>query len=350
MNELQFSFKPSSDESEVVAQISKKSKQDRGRLIYLNHERLNEDSKEEYKYDIFYDFTKHKRLTQENFDELLEAVENNEQPSDRRLRQLYHDFKNQLKKSSEIRLKDVELEVCPFIGSNSRENKSRECILVNGQNGSGKSYWVGSYVKKWQKYYPKSPIYLLSNKPIEDEPAFDGIKNIQQIPLNHKSLIEIIGKDEFVDKKKINKMIEEMNEDDRIDNEEGYAPYQYFKSKTGQSLVICDDFESDGQIEKLVRTIINSILRVGRASRIYCILVTHTLCAGPKTKTFFTECDAFCLFNKGISPYHLKYCLKNYTKMNEQQITKVLDSESRWCFIRKTVPCYVIEEHKLWLY
>ena len=88
--------------------------------------------------------------------------------------------------------------------------------------------------------------------------------------------------------------------------------YQYFKSKTGQSLVIFDDFESDSKIEEMVRKIINSILRVGRSSRIYCLIVTHSLCDGKKSKTFLNECDAFCLFNKGISPYSLKYCLKNF--------------------------------------
>ena len=115
-------------------------------------------------------------------------------------------------------------------------------------------------------------------------------------------------------------------------------------------MVVFDDFESDGKIEAMVIKIINSILRVGRATRIYALIVSHTLCGGIKTKTFFSECDAFCLFGKQISPYHLKYCLKNYTKMNEHQITKILDSDTRWVYIHKSMPQYVIEEHKLWLY
>lgn len=351
MNELQFSYKPNSDDSEVVAQISKKSKHEKGKLIYLNHKGKDEDSQDEDEiYDIFYDFTKHKRLPQEQYDELLEAVENNEAPSNSRLKKLYTEFKQQLKKTSEIRLKDSELEVCPLVGHNDRDKKTRECILVNGQNGSGKSYWTGEYVRKWQKLFPKSPIYLLSNKPITDEPAFDKIKNIHQIPLTHKSLIDIVGKDEFIDKRKINKMIDEMENDEVEDEQEGYAPYQYFKSKSGQSLVIFDDFESDGVIEKMVRKIINSVLRVGRASRIYSIIVTHSLCTGIKGKSLFEECDAFVLFNRGISPYHIKYCLKNYTKMNEHQINRIVDTDSKWVYIHKSYPNYIIEQNKLWLY
>jgi hypothetical protein len=206
-------------------------------------------------------------------------------------------------------------------------------------------------MRKWQKYYPKSPIYLLGNKPIEDEPAFDKIKNIQQIQLNPKSLIDIIGTESFIDRRKINKMVNELEDNETEDiNKEATAPYQFFKSKTGQSLVVFDDFESDSQIEKMVRTIQNSILRVGRASRIYCIIVSHTLCSGQKGKSLMEETDGLCLFLKGISPHHIKYCLKNYTKMNEHQITKLLDSNSRWAYVRKTYPSYVVEENKLWLF
>jgi hypothetical protein len=150
--------------------------------------------------------------------------------------------------------------------------------------------------------------------------------------------------------KKINKLIDEMENEEEKDDEEGYAPYQYFKSKSGQSMVVFDDFESDSMIEKLVRKIINSVLRVGRSSRIYSMIVTHSLCTGIKGKSLFEETDAFVLFPRGISPYHMKYCLKNYTKMNEHQITKVVDSNSKWIYIHKSYPNYCIEQSKLWLY
>ena len=348
MTQLNFSFKPNSDDSEIIAQISKKSKHDRGKLIYLNHQPADSDDFSEGKLELFHEFMRNKRLNQELYDELAEAIESNEIPTDKRLKALYTDFKAQLKKTSEIRLQDCELEVCPLIGHNERDKKSRETILVNGQAGSGKSYWVGDYLRKWQKLFPKSPIFLLSNKPIEDEPAFDKIKNIQQIPLTHKALMQIVGKEEFLNSKAIAKMAEdeEMNSSD----EDTYAPYEFFKSKTGQSMVVFDDFESDGKIEKLVRTIINSVLRVGRASRIYSIIVTHTLCGGLKTKCYFEECDSFVFFPRGISPYHMKYALKNYTKMNEHQITKILDTNSKWAYIHKSYPNYVVEQMRLWLF
>lgn len=340
MAQYSFSFKPNSEHSESVAMISKTSKENKGKIIYLNENDNTEKSFEELE-ELLYEYAKHKQIKQSDYDELLDALENNERPEEKRLQIIYDGFKTYMKKTGEVNLKDATLEVCPLIGNYD----TRECILVSGANGSGKSYWVGDYAMKWQKLFPKSPIFLLSNKPIEDEPCFNKLKKIEQIPLTQKRLIDIIGKDEF---KNTSKIAEESDEEDEID--ESYAPYQYFVSKTGQSLVICDDFESDGKIEKMVRTIINSILRVGRAKRVYCIIVSHTLCGGQKTKTFFTECDAFCLFSKsGISPYHLKYCLRNYTTMNENQITKIMDSNSRWVYLHKN-PKYVIEQSKLWLY
>lgn len=345
MSQYSFSFKPNSDDSEAIAMVSKDSKDNKGKFIYLNENDDTRKSIEELE-DLFYEYAKHKQIKQRDYDELLDALEQNERPEEKRLQFIYDGFKTHLKKTGEVNLRNSTLEVCPYIGHNDDKRKSRESILVSGANGSGKSFFVGSYAEKWQKLFPKSPIYLLSNKPVEDEPCFKKLKRLHQIPLTQKRLIEIVGKDEFISSKKI----AEDDDEDEEDDKEGYAPYQYFVSKTGQSLVIADDFESDGKIEKMVRTIINSILRVGRAKRVYCIIVSHTLCGGQKTKTFFTECDAFCLFGRsGISPYHLKYCLKNYTSMNEHQITKIMDTNSRWTYIHKS-PKYVIEENKLWLY
>lgn len=348
MTDYRFSFKEGHN-GEAIAVISEGK--DEGKVIYLNESNndLNEIMSD--RVEQFYEFAKNKKLKQSDYDEILDCIEANEPPDDKRLYRIYTDFKNQIKKTSEVILHDSRLEVCPMLGYNEKDRKSRETILVNGANNSGKSYWTGEYLKKWRKLFPKSPIYLLSNKPLSDEPAFAGIKNIQQITLTKKNLENIIGEEAKITKKK-SKLDDDSDYSESEDDETGagYFPYMHFVSKTGQSMVIFDDFESDGQIEKMVRTIINSILRVGRSSRIYCIIVSHTLNGGQKTKSIFTEIDAFCLFNKGISPYHLKYCLKNYTSMNEKQITKVVDSDSRWVFIHKSMPKYVVESQKLWLY
>lgn len=331
MAELKFSYSPNKN-SEAVGIDKKKD-----RLIYLNtHSPLSGNEI----FDIFHEWSENKKLTQRVYDELLQALENDDIPEDARLRKLYESFKLHMRKCGEVRLEDIE--VVPLIGENSRNAKTRECILVNGCNGSGKSVWVGQYTRKWQKLFPSSPIWLFSNKPLQDEPAFDKIK-MKQIPLEIKTLTDIVGKSNLMTNSKLLKELEDQEFEE-------LAPYQHFISKTGQSLVIFDDFESDGKIETLIRQIMASILRVGRASRIYCIIISHSLCAGQKTKVLFEEVDALVLFNKGISPYHIKYALTNYTKMDAHQIAKIIDSSSRWVYIHKTQPTYVIEQSKMWLY
>lgn len=335
-----FSYEPSNDDSLVVAKISNDSKKDKGKLIYLNDSESDLNDVDT-KLELFYHYAKHKKIKQSDYDEIIDAIERDESPENKRLKIIYDGFKNEIKKSNEhIFNSDMRLEIIP-------DSQKRESILISGANGSGKSVFVGAYAEKFNKMFPKSPIFLLSNKRFEDEPAFKKLKNVEQIMLNKKNLIQIIGTDEFKSEKKI---AEEMDENSSESEDDTYAPYEYFVDKSGQSLCIFDDFESDGKIESMVRTIINSILRVGRSKRVYCLIVSHTLCGGQKTKTFFTECDAFVLFLKsGISPYHSKYCLKNYTSMNETQIAKVIDTMSRWSYIHKH-PRYVVEEHKLYLY
>jgi hypothetical protein len=333
MNKYSFSSKPSDDDSEVVAVVDKKSKELAGIKIYLNMKEPDGKDGINNKIDLFYEWAKHKQIKQKDYDQLIDAIEYSEPPADRKLSLLYNEFKNSLKRTSEILLKNSTIEVAPLIGHATDDKKTRECILVSGKNGSGKSYWTGAYLEKWHKLFPQSPMWLISNKPLEDEPAYRKIRKLKQIPVTKESLSEIIG-----DYKE-----NDMNDDGK------YAPYQYFKSnKTTESLILFDDFEGS-QLEKEIRIIMNSVLTVGRSSRIYCIVITHELCSGKKSKLLLGEVNAFCLFNEGISNYALKYMMRNYTKMNDQQITKVIDANSPWVFIR-SIPNYVVEKHKLWLY
>lgn len=337
------------EKSEGVAIINKDSanKKLAGKIIYLNK---NDDEDEENdKLQLFYEFAKNKQIKQDDYDELKTAVEENEYPDDKKLRKIYDDFKHHIKKSNEIVLKDCNIEVLPLVGSEDRiENES---ILICGAKGSGKSYWAGNYMKKFNKFFPKSPIYLLSNKKLKDEPAFEGVKNITQLPLNEDILHEIIGKRIEKKGKGKKKVYDEEydDEDEELMNNNNSA-HERFKSKTGQSLVVFDDFEGS-ELEKLIRLIIDNITSVGRSSRIYSLIISHVLCNGKATKMVLSEADCYVLYPRGISPYHIKYCLKNYTRLNEKQITKIIDSNSRWIFVKRSGQTnYVIEEHRLWMF
>jgi hypothetical protein len=54
MSNFQFSFNPTSEDSEIIAQISKNSKQNKGKLIYLNDKPIENDEFTELKEEFFH--------------------------------------------------------------------------------------------------------------------------------------------------------------------------------------------------------------------------------------------------------------------------------------------------------
>ena len=60
-------------------------------------------------------------------------------------------------------------------------NKERSIIYITGQSGSGKSYWVADWIKRYQQMYPKNEIYLLSS--LTDDSSIDKIKGLNRIKL-----------------------------------------------------------------------------------------------------------------------------------------------------------------------
>ena len=121
--------------------------------------------------------------------------------------------------------------------------------------------------------------------------------------MNEDTLNDIIGT-------KLRKKNKDYDSDYDSDDEahKSKAPYEHFVSKTGQSLVIFDDFEGS-TLEKQIRLIIDSISSTGRSSRIYSIIIGHIMCNGKSTKMILNESDGFLIFPHGISPYNLNYAL-----------------------------------------
>ena len=332
-----FSFSSSEDDDPIAIIKDAVDKKMNNKLIYLSKNE-NEDNITENKLDSFYKFCKHKKIKQSDYDELIGCIENNDMPDDAKLRKIYNDFKTYYNKSNEIKL-NCKFEIVPKIGNESKN----ECIYVSGAKGSGKSHFTMNYAMKFNKFFPKSPVFLISNK--KEEPLFDKIKNLKRIDMNEDTLNDIIGT-------KLRKKNKDYDSDYDSDDEahKSKAPYEHFVSKTGQSLVIFDDFEGS-TLEKQIRLIIDSISSTGRSSRIYSIIIGHIMCNGKSTKMILNESDGFLIFPHGISPYNLNYALQHYTKMNNHQITKVLDSNARWVYINKTLPNYVVEENgKMWLF
>lgn len=281
-------------------------------IIYLTEENGDLENNTKNKIVQFYDYLNSKssvfRLSSSSEQLLLDAIKNDDITLlSNHDKKIYNQFNDYLKGDKHL-YSDNDFEIIP-------NEKVRECLFISGQSNSGKSYFASKYMNNFNKLFPTSDIYLISSK--NYEPAFEGL-NIKQLDLNHiKDIVE-----------------------------SGTPPYEFFVGKK-QSLVVFDDVEGlEKKMEENVRTILKSILEVGRASRIYCICINHLLNNGFKTKFIINEATMVVVFPKLISHHNLKYYLESYLGFSKQQINKLLSLKSRWIAINKN-PRYIIGKNDI---
>lgn len=189
----------------------------------------------------------------------------------------------------------------------------RQFILVTGNSGAGKSFWTAMYMRMYHKMFPHNPIFIISKK--DSDPAYDVLDFITRIPLDENFMdLELDTKD-FED-----------------------------------SLVIFDDIENiiDKKIKKAVYDLKDNLSETGRSHGIYMILCNHLAMCGQTTRKDNNECDAVVVF-KSSSKFHRDNLLKTYVGLDKKQITDVNEIPSRWLFIKKSDPMYVVSENKVML-
>lgn len=194
-------------------------------------------------------------------------------------------------------------------------------IYVVGAAGSGKSYWVSTYIINFLKMKPlfKNRIYLFSGKN-EDE-AFDKI----------------------VDSKG-NKII------NRVKLDKDFIEGEFRLEDLRESLLIFDDYDSFYKNKKLndkLSEIIIQSLNIGRSLQIHVICTCHLPCKGAFTSDILNTAQAIVWF-RDMAPAKLNYLLENYTKLSRPQIKdfeKIFDGRSFvYC---KTFPKVVISDKKI---
>jgi hypothetical protein len=116
------------------------------------------------------------------------------------------------------------------------------------------------------------------------------------------------------------------------------------------SLLVFDDIESLPKLEKeAVFALKKRCSLVGRSSNIYIIVISHLSMRGDETKTDLSESDGYVVFPHGSSTYHLKRQLKEYAGLSPKQIAKIMRLPTRWVYIKKTYPQYVVSQYGCYL-
>lgn len=196
---------------------------------------------------------------------------------------------------------------------NNKQEEQIQHIKISGQQGSGKSYFAGEYIKLYIKEFPENKIYLFSWK--DSDKAYDT----------------------FVESKK---MI-------RIKLDESFLEKEANTSALSNVLVIFDDIEFlRGEIKKKVYQIKDELSGIGRSKGVYLITICHLPLAGMHTKTENNELTATVVF-PASTKYHSRNLLNKYIGLDPKITEQILNLDTRWVYINKNLPLCMITKEKI---
>jgi hypothetical protein len=225
------------------------------------------------------------------------------------LSELYEIIKMEFerKKNFEIEIDDGNIEIIPNIDG-------RQCAYAAAPSGSGKSYWVKKYAMQYNKLFPENKVYLFSK--VDDDISLKGIQNYVKVDLDFQIV------------------------DDPID-----------ATELANSLVIFDDTDTvkDKAIRKAIGDLKDDLLETGRHNSTYVVITSHLINNYKETRTVLNESHVITVYPSSGSSYQIKYCLKNYFGLDNEDIAKIFKLDSRWVSVYKNYPQMVVSEHKIYL-
>jgi len=212
-----------------------------------------------------------------------------------------HNLFNQLK------IKEGSLQLIP------NKNTERSILYIAGQSGSGKTYFLGQYLKEYKKLFPDNEIYIFSSVPKGDI-SLDGVE------LNYIELESLL--------------------------EEDLTTYDF-----ENSFVVFDDTDciTNKKVREAVRKIQNSVLEVGRHTKTYCALTNHQLYDGVVTKKVLNESTSITIFPLTLGNRSLKYLLDNYLGLSKEEIQNIKKLKSRSVTFIKSYPKLVLSSKELYV-
>lgn len=197
--------------------------------------------------------------------------------------------------------------------------EGRECVYICGPSGSGKSTYASEYIRSYLATFPDSDFIAFSRTDINNDPAFEGM-NPLQVEINEELVINPID----------------------ITSE----------LKTG-CIILFDDVTTiqDDKIRKAIEKIIADILEVGRKLKIYIVFTCHLIIGNDKklARTIMNELTSLTVFPKSGTVQQINYALKTYFGYNEKQISKMLNTSSRWVTFFRTYPQLVLTQKECYI-
>jgi len=187
----------------------------------------------------------------------------------------------------------------------------RSTLYVCGMAGSGKSYFIGEWLKEYSKLYPNNSIYIFSEK--QEDKQLDNIKNTCRVKLTPE-LVEL--------------------------------NYLEFSS----SCCVFDDIDSiDKPLRKIVSAIRDKVLKLGRSAKISVVCSNHSPTDGLDTKTLLNESQMIVFFLNNWNR-SLKYLVENYLGLTKEDLKKAKKNNSRWtCYCKSSYPNVIIQQKNMFI-
>lgn len=190
-------------------------------------------------------------------------------------------------------------------------NTEREILYITGASGSGKSTYATNYLKHYNLLYPSRKIFVFSALPSDD--GFKGVKNMFYVKMNEEYL------------KKPPRM-EELT----------------------KSLVIFDDIDVLSEpFRSATFDILNKVLEIGRHYFISAILTMHLATNGKDTRRILNECHSVTVFPFSGMARNLNYLLVEYIGLDNDTLTKLKATKSRWATVFKNYPMAIMTERNV---
>tara|TARA_R110000737_G_scaffold14708_1_gene30802 strand:- start:1537 stop:2469 length:933 start_codon:yes stop_codon:yes gene_type:complete len=186
--------------------------------------------------------------------------------------------------------------------------KFSERIYVPAPSGSGKSTFIGEYLKQLRILYPNRKIVIFSR--VEHDEPLDRFKNMERVEL-----------------------VEFAKSPPEVEN---------FKN----DILIFDDIDTilNKGIVRVLRNFRDDVLEVGRHFNITCISTSHIITNFHATRTLINEAQAIVVFPKGGSFGQIKGFLDRYMGFDKELIEAIRQMPTRWIYIHKEYPQYIIHE------
>lgn len=359
--------------------------------------------------DLIYSDKKNRRQISDYEQTLLEdCIISRVPPTDKYLKSIYNQCIRRLtdNDSTDFDINSGTLQPIPY---QNYDDERTDRIYIAAPSGAGKSTFIALFLMEYKKMFPDNRIILFSRKNIDRNlDQVEGIERILAADFlkwlyvnkqDSSSESDESSEDEVKDRKKeinnnkveyIEDLDDDINEitkkedlgsvDEPIKIEEIKEPKKRGPPKVGyrktrkseiirknskklaregkiridplnvleNSIVIFDDIDviSDDETREEMRKLRDDLLETGRDRGISVIATSHQLNNYNLTKTALTEATAVVFFPKSGAPDQIRNYLKNKMGIEDKnKIDDIMHLPTRWIYIFKDSPRYILYEH-----